>query len=204
MSFLLFKDRVYGYLSYSGINEDEKTNELIAENFEYLSGNCNFKYICSEYHELLPFMKKEPYASFLAGASGYYLAVMTLGGEVQERINECFRADKNLGLISDASANAYLELKNEEIRYNLGKNISYLFSPGYQGSDLNELKYILDELDATIIGVSFTGEGLMSPKKSMAGIYAIDVTPQKKCGSCIMLKNCKFRKANEFCYSVGN
>lgn len=197
MNCSLFKSRVFGYLSYLDIEVSDEVDSVIAVSLDKLTNLDCFAYRYTEYTELLPFMNKEPYTSFLSGANGYYLVATTLGEEVDSIKNSL---DDKSRLIFDACANAYLEIKNEELKARLGNDLSYMFSPGYQGSDVKELRFILDELKSDEIGIKMIESGMMTPIKSMAGIYAKGVSPQKKCGSCIMLKNCVYRKAGKLCF----
>ena len=146
-------------------------------------------------------MKKEPYTSFLSGSNGYYLVASTLG-EIVDYIKEHLNDESKL--IFDACTNAYLEIKNAELKEKLGDGLSYLFCPGYQGSDASELKFILDELSAEEIGIKVLPSGMMSPIKSMAGIYAKGVKPLKKCGDCLQINNCVYRKAGTVCFRLEN
>jgi hypothetical protein len=199
MDFQLFKKRVYGYLSYLEIAESTEVDEDILKGFNILTENNTFSCRYAKFTEPKAFMKKEPYESFLNGAVGYYFYCCTLGDEVDKWIET---SDKSETPVFDACANAYLELKNDEIRLSLGDDLSYLFCPGYQGSDLSDAKEILDKLNAEKLGIRMLDSGFMTPSKSMAGFFAVGISPKKKCGSCIMLKNCMYRKSNEFCYSV--
>lgn len=195
----VFKERVYGYLSFAKIEESELTDSIISESLEKLSLSDSFRYRCAEYALPLEFMKKEPYASFLSGANGYFLVVSTLG-DGAEKHKETL--DDRSKLIFDACANAYLELKNEELRESLCDNLSYLFCPGYQGSDVSEIKYILDELKAYELGIELLPSGMMTPQKSMAGIYAKGASPLKKCGNCLKINDCVYRKAGKLCFHL--
>ena len=197
MDFLLFKDRVYGYLSYLNVEESVEVNSLISESLKRLDKNCSFIYRYAEYKIPLSFMNNEPYTSFLSGANSYYLVVTTLGAGVDEIKNELDDKEK---VLFDACANAYLEIKTDELKESIGDDLSYMFSPGYQGSDVSDLKYILDELDASEIGIKLLPSGMMTPIKTLAGIYAKGVSPKKKCGECIMLNNCAYRKVGKLCF----
>ena len=199
MDFQLFKKRVYGYLSYLEIAESAEVNEGILKGFNILTENDTFKCRYEKFTEPKAFMKKEPYESFLNGAVGYYFYCCTLGAEVDKWIEA---SDKSGKPVFDACANAYLELKNDEIRLSLGDGLSYLFCPGYQGSDVCELSIILNMLKADELGIERLDSGMMKPNKTMAGIYAIGVTPRKKCGSCIKLNECAYRKAGKLCFDL--
>ena len=202
MDFQLFKARVYGYLSYLEFAESDEVNECILKVFSFLTENDTFRYRYEKFTEPKDFMKKEPYASFLNGAVGYYFYACTLGDGIDKNIAELSVSDREQMLVFDACANAYLETKNDEIRRVLGNDVSYLFCPGYQGSDARELAFILNEIKADSIGIKLLESGMMKPNKTMAGIYAIGIKPRKKCGNCIKLSDCAYRKVGKLCFEL--
>ena len=105
-------------------------------------------------------------------------------------------------LVLDATANAYLEAKADEYEKTIANNLSYRFCPGYQGSDVTDLKYIFEVLKPEKIGITLLDSGMMVPQKSMCGIIAIGKNEKKRCGDCIMLDNCAFRKVGKRCYDL--
>lgn len=202
MIYSLFKERVYGYLFFYKISESDSVNSLIYDIFEEFSRSDPYRCVYQEYAQPLDFMNKEPYVSFLNGSCGYFLVASTLGEEIDKRIYDLKIINSTKGAVFDACTNAWLEIRNDELRHTLYDNISYLFCPGYQGSDVSELKLILDELNGESIGITLSSSNEMYPKKSMAGIYAKGVSPQKKCGNCVKLSNCEFRKAGKLCFCL--
>lgn len=202
MSFPLFKERVYGYLSYLNVTESKEINSYIAKVYAELLESNTFCYRVKEYKELFDFMKKEPYLSFLNGAVGYYFAVSTLGIETDDQVAELAKLDQNRMLVFDACANAFIEIKNDQLKNGLSDDISYLFCPGYQGSDVSDLEIILKELKADELGITLDESGMMLPRKTMAGIYAKGVSPRKKCGNCLKLNDCAYRKAGKLCFDL--
>ena len=202
MMYSSFKERVYGYLFFYNITESDSLDSLIYGFFEEFSRNDPYIYVYAAYSKELDFMKKEPYTSFLSGAKGYFFVASTLGMEIDKRISELKSTNHTEAAVLDACSNAWLEIKNDELRYELSDNLSYLFCPGYQGSDTSELEFILNELKAERIGITLLATNEMSPKKSMAGIYAMGVSPQKKCGDCIKINDCEYRKAGKLCFCL--
>ena len=195
----LFLEKTSFYLKFRNIDLTDEIKKKALQALGFFTENHVYHYIFLEGKDPLDFMKKEPYASFLQGASGYILFAATLGSETDDKLYKSNSKDAD---VFDCAANAYLELQNDIVRADLAPSLSYLFCPGYQGSDLSDAKEILDKLNAEKLGIRMLDSGFMTPSKSMAGFFALGISPQKKCGSCIMLKNCMYRKSNEFCYSV--
>ena len=202
MIYSSFRERVYSYLFFYKITENNSVERLIYSFFEEFSRSDPYRCVYKEYTQTLDFLKKEPYASFLKGSNGYFLIASTLGAEIDNKITYLKSTFQSEAIVLEACSNAWLEIRNDELRNELYDDLSYLFSPGYQGSDVSELKFILNELDSDRIGITFLSTNEMRPKKSMAGIYAKDVSPQKKCGNCVKIKNCEFRKAGKLCFRL--
>ena len=198
----LFLEKASFYLKFRNVTLTEEIKKKALQALGFFTENHVYRYIFLEGKDPLDFMKKEPYASFLQGASGYILFAATLGLETDDKIRELYKSNSKYADVFDCAANAYLELQNEVVRTNLAPSLSYLFCPGYQGSDLSDAKEILDKLNAEKLGIRMLDSGFMMPSKSMVGFFAVGISPQKKCGSCIMLENCMYRKSNEFCYSA--
>ncbi len=193
--------RVYEYLSFRQIEQSAEIEKLIHESFDELQEMNSFKYL---YHEMsipFDFLKDEPYASFLSGSTGYFLVATTLGAEVDRKIKRYSLSDTVKMLVFDATANAYLEAKADEYEKTLASNLSYRFCCGYQGSKASDIKYIFDVLKPEKIGIELLESGMMVPQKSMCGIIAIGKNQKKKCGSCLMLADCAYRKVGKKCYS---
>ena len=193
-------DSVYEYLSFRNITENEEINGLICSCFDELEKLNSFKYIHSKQLELFNFLNKEPYLSFLSGSSGYYFVATTLGTEIDRLIKRYSVSDMLRAIVLDSTANAYLEAKADEYEKTLGENLSYRFCPGYQGSSVSDLKYIFEVLKPEKIGIELLPSGMMVPQKSMCGIIAIGKNEEKKCGNCLMLHDCAYRKADKKCY----
>lgn len=195
-------EKIYGYLEFQKIYPSAENDELIEKCLEELCSLDSFKCIYVKFSDPVGFLQKEPYISFLSGSIGYYLCAMTLGQDVDERNENYYKTNNKKAKIFDACANAYLEFKAEEYEKSLEKDISYKFSPGYQGSDIKDLKAIFDILDLGKIGMYLTEEFRIVPQKSMVGIIAIGKTAKKQCGKCIMLNSCIFRKAGKRCFDL--
>lgn len=195
-------DKAFEYLSFRKIEKNDLTLALTSECLNEIDNLNSFQYVYSEYDKLLPFLNKEPYLSFLNNASGYYLVATTLGATVDRLIKKYAVDDMLKAIIFDSVSSAYLEVKADEYEKNIAPNLSYRFCPGYQGSDVRDIKYIFDLLHPEKIGIELLPSGMMTPQKSMCGIVAIGKTATKNCGNCLMLDSCSFRKEGKRCYSL--
>ncbi len=195
-------DKTFEYLALRKIEKNDMTATLVLECFNEISNLNSFKYIYSKYDEMLPFLDKDPYLSFLSGSEGYYLVATTLGATVDRLIKKYSVTDMLKAIVFDSVSNAYLEVKADEYEKSIAPNLSYRFCPGYQGSDVGDIKYIFDVLHPEKIGIELLPSGMMTPQKSMCGILAIGKKVNKSCGNCLMLNTCLFRKEGKRCYSL--
>ncbi len=200
MNFSTLKPSVYHYLSYRKMPCDPSVDSMICECLDELERMDSFRFLYAEYDEPLDFLRCEPYASFLAGADGYFLIACTLGLEADRIIRRLSITDMPKMIVFDASANAFLEYMAENNKKQLGKSLSYTFCPGYAGSSVEDLKFVFKELAPHRIGMELNESNLIIPQKSMAGIVAKGISPAMHCGGCIKEKNCFFRKEGRLCY----
>ncbi len=196
------KNKIYGYLEFQNIPPSCETDELIAIYLEELHSLNSFQSIYKKYNKPIELLQKEPYLSFLSGSNGYYLCAMTLGNEIDNKIKKLRETDQTKAAVFDSCANAYLEFKADEYENSLEKDISYKFAPGYQGSDIRDIKVLFDILEAEKIDMYLTDEFRIVPQKSMVGIIGIGNRAKKQCGKCIMLDSCAFRKAGKLCFDL--
>lgn len=194
-------NRAYFYLSYKNIAQSEEVARLITECSDEISMADTFLFKYKKMIEPLEFMKSEPYSSYLKNSNGYYLICSTLGHEIDRKIKYYGKSDIIKSEIFDSVANAYIELSAESLKNQLTESYSYIFSPGYQGSDISDIRYILDELRGEEIGMVLTDNFSILPQKSIVGILATETTKQKECGNCAMLNSCIFRKSGKRCYN---
>jgi len=196
------KNKIYGYLEFQFIRQSSEIDQFITECLEELNAlNC-FRCIYKKFSEPFAFLENEPYLSFLSCSNGYYLCAMTLGKEIDNIIEDLRETDRIKAAVFDSCANAYLEYKAAEYEKTLENDISYKFAPGYQGSDIKDIKVIFDILEAEKMDMILTDEFRIMPQKSMVGIIGIGNTAKKHCGKCIMLSSCAFRKAGKRCFDL--
>lgn len=105
------------------------------------------------------------------------------------------------GVVADACASALLETLADEAEEALEKERTYRFCPGYGGSDISDVKYILEAVRGERIGITVQQSGLMLPQKTMAGFVGIGKTAQKSCAGCILGEHCAYRKEGRVCYA---
>lgn len=193
-------DNVYNYLGFKNIEKNNDIDELINECLKEIESLSSFNYRYQEFDYILDFLNKEPYLSFLNGCSGYYISVMTLGALIDNKIKYYSKTNLTKCLVFDACASAYLEYKSDEYEKTLANNLTYRFCPGYQGSSIEDIKYIFDILKPEKIGLELLESNLMIPQKSMAGIIGIGKNIDKSCKNCILEGNCKYVKEGMKCY----
>ncbi len=201
-SFSELRPRIYTYLGFRGVSSCADADGIIMECLAELEQTVRFRYRHVTFDEPPEFLLKHPYMSYLKGSTGVILAVMTLGAEVDRRIKILSRTDMAKSVIFDACASACLEYLSDEHEKTLGKELSYRFCPGYGGSDVSDIRYIFDILKPEKIGISLTESNYMLPSKSMAGIIAVGKRDKKRCGGCMLLEYCAYRKEGKRCYGL--
>ena len=165
-------DKVLKYLRMPlDVNEEIINN--VKECIDEIDNTIGFKYIYKKYSQKLDFLKNEPYSSFLKNCEEYYLVAVTLGVEVERKINYYSKVNASKMVILDAAASAILEEKANEFEKTLGDNLTYRFCPGYQKSSIEDIKIINQELKAEKIGIQILDSCMMIPQKSMIGIVGI-------------------------------
>ncbi len=195
--------RIYSYLGFRNVGRNAETDAVIQDCMEEIKKLSHFRYIYKFFEAPPKFLNAKPYADYLAGSKGVIVAVMTLGGEVDRRINFYERTDAAKAVVFDACASAYLEELSDEYEDGLDLELSYRFCPGYGGSSVSDLKYIFGILNPEKIGISLTENNYMLPSKSMAGIIAVGNSAQKTCKSCAVFGNCEYLKEGNICYGSG-
>ncbi|MDE6105080.1 MAG: hypothetical protein K2G38_05330 [Clostridia bacterium] len=182
------------------MQKSKQTDALIAQCLDELKGIAHFRYTYKCFEAAPEFLKRAPYAEYLKGSSGLFIAVMTLGAEADAKIKLYSRTDAAKAIVFDACASAYLEYLSDEYEKGLGDNLSYRFCVGYGGSDISDLKYIFDIVKPEKIGVTLTSANYMLPSKSMAGIIAVGNGAEKSCKNCVIATHCEYLKRGEKCF----
>ena len=191
----------YNYLGFHGVSASPETDLLIAESFKELESLSRFRYIFMTFSSPPEFLNKEPYSDYLKDSEGVIISAMTLGIEVDRKINRLFRTDMPKAVVLDACASAYLEFLSDMKEKTLGDNLATRFCPGYGGSDVSDLREIFKILHPEKIGITLTPTDFMLPLKSMAGMIAIGKSVKKSCKGCFMAKTCNYLKEGKRCYN---
>lgn len=116
----------------------------------------------------------------------------------QKRLTEAYLLD-SIGSVAVEGVAADLQRIIDEDLQNHFKKTSLRFSPGYCDWKLQEQKKIFHILDTDLIGVKLSPSYLMSPRKSISGIFGIgderDMKDDKTNPCCLCeLKNCIARR----------
>ena len=189
------------YLGFHGAEGDARTEGLTEELLPRVQELSRFRRAEGRFTALPLFLQKEPYLSFLSGCSSVVLEAVTLGGEVDLFVRRLAKEDVLKSFVADACASALLETLADEAEEVLGKQRTYRFCPGYGGSDISDVKYILEAVRGDRIGITMQQSGLMLPQKTMAGFVGIGKTAQKSCAGCILNEHCAYRKEGRVCYA---
>ena len=164
----------------------------------------HFRAVGKENTQLLPFLEKEPYQSFLAGCTGYALVAMTLGAEAERRVRALMTLNPARAVVLDACASALVEYEADLWEERFGTDRTFRFCPGYGGSTIADNAFILEALNASRIGIELLPSGMMAPQKSMAGIIGLGKRTRKTCKDCMAAAGCQFRKEGRTCYRLEN
>lgn len=200
MNYSEIKPQIYTYLGFHGLPSSSETDSLIACCLNELEALHRFRYHYERFAALPPPFCKDPYISFIQGCSGVILSAMTLGTEVDRRIKYLGRTDMTKSVVFDACASALLEKLSDDFEKGLAEEVTYRFCPGYGGSDLSDVRDIFRLIKPEKVGIVLTDENYLLPSKSMAGLVGVGKTSKKRCGSCILLAHCGYRKEGKRCY----
>ena len=204
MNTFKFINLVYSYLGYKHIIRNDEIDLKINDCLKEIENLQQFKYIYTEFDYKLDFLNNnEAYKKLLDKTESYYLCLTTLGKRIDDRCQYYSKFDLEKMVIFDATSNAYLEYMADEFEEaNLKKPRTYRFCPGYQGTDIKDIKEIFKYIDHKKIGVEILDSNLMVPLKTMCGIIGIGKTNKKECGACNFKGNCKYIKEKRKCYST--
>lgn len=138
---------------------------------------------------------------------------VTIGGNIEKRINLYGKTNLTKSLILDSCATTAVEeicdkvedyIKSEAIGN--GESITFRYSPGYGDLSLDVQKDIINTLKAEkTIGLTVSAHNLLMPRKSVTAIIGLipkDKEVKKKgCEVCKNYENCSFRKEGIVCGS---
>ncbi len=148
-----------------------------------------------------------PHADLLAPAREALVSVCTIGPALEEQVQRLLAEGRlfegylldTAGVIALVAAGEPIGRIVEEEAARRGWGISRALSPGsLAGWTINEQRTLCELLDLSAIGVAITDAGILSPKKSGAGLVGIGPDYTAKCvGStchlCRLRYTCQFR-----------
>ncbi len=148
-------------------------------------------------------IRSKSLAYTLKGCKEAYLFAATTGSMLDREIARSTRKSAVDGLLTDAMGSAGIEgicdLVCERLEEIEKKPLTIRFSPGYGDLNIEIQKEFLQVLDCNRkIGLTLTGEMMMTPMKSVTAIVGIDGdrTRHHKTGGCANCSetSCEFRK----------
>lgn len=192
---------VYSYLGYRDLSRDIAIDKLIVECLEEIDSISSFQYIYQEYDYILDFLKKDKYLKYLGNSTSYLICATTLGAQIDKRSKYYQMKDMVKMCVFDACASAYLEYRADLYEKTIRDDLSFRFCPGYQGTDVADIRPIHEILKADKrIGIILLDSNLMVPQKSMIGIVGIKNNAKKSCYDCFLAEKCDYLKEGLRCY----
>ena len=218
------KDEVLRYLGYRSQLIDEKLDELIKLTIEesktlitprFITSRCNVSLVENGVKLLgtTILLTGNDIKEHLKDSKECVLMGVTIGGNIEKRINLYGKTNLTKSLILDSCATTAVEeicdkleayIKSEAIGN--GESITFRYSPGYGDLSLDVQKDIINTLKAEkTIGLTVSAHNLLIPRKSVTAIIGLipkDKEVQKKCCEvCKNYENCSFRKEGIVCGS---
>ena len=135
------------------------------------------------------------------------LGLCARAGRLVSGEKACIQAIRSGGVravVLDACASALVEYEGDLWEERFGKDRTFRFCPGYGGSSIADNAVILEEVNASRIGIELLPSGMMAPQKSMAGIIGLGKRTRKTCKDCLAAAGCQFRKEGGTCYRSEN
>lgn len=210
----MIRETALKYLGYGSSLPSQEIEELIQDCITEVRHFSQPKAIAKKFH-----LEKEP---LRIGETGDEIAGQQMG-RLLEHCSECLLIGCTLGIgmerkikyyekihmtkavVMDAVASAYLEEFCDTYERRLGyQNRTYRACPGYGDFPLSFNRKIASLLDISKnLGVTITATDLLLPQKSMLGLIGIGSFKQKKsCETCVVKKDCPFRKRGQRCYGT--
>lgn len=218
------KDEVLRYLGYRSQELEEGINNLIISTIEESKTLITPRFIYGKYECVLHddgvevlgtklILKGNDIREHLKNSKECVLMGVTIGGNIEKKINLYGKTNLTKSLILDACATTAVEevcdqieayVKEEARERNQG--ITFRYSPGYGDLPLDIQRNLADTLrtDKTI-GLTVSSHNLLFPRKSVTAIIGLipeEIKVKKKgCEACKNFENCSFRREGHFCGS---
>ncbi len=151
------------------------------------------------------YLSGQAVAQHLSGARQAAVMVYTVGGEIEQCIQQTFAVDPSFSLALDGLANAAMdalgnrlyELLQGEAERN-GWQLSIFLSPGIPGWPIEQGQtQIFRLLDPSMIGVQVNPAWLMTPRKSTSAVVGLGpgLVPAQgpPCEYCAINETCRFK-----------
>lgn len=216
------KSEVLRYLGYKGQSYDEDLDRLIDESIKEVEDKIKPKKVFEIYdvdkldNELslkgtMLILKGNDIKNCLENCDKVVLMAVTLGNELERLIKLNEKVNMTKAIILDSIGTAFVEAICDEIEsfvYNnysqLGKSLSFRYSPGYGDLSLEVQSDFLDALNARrLIGLNVTESNILVPRKSVTAILGIKNNKaakfKKRCENCTNYNSCAFRKDGISC-----
>lgn len=218
------KDEVLRYLGYRSQQIDEKLDKLINLTIEesktlitprFITSRCKVGLVENGVKLLGTsiLLTGNDIKEHLKDSKECVLMGVTIGGNIEKRINLYSKTNLTKSLILDSCATTAVEeicdkvedyIKGEAIEN--GEAITFRYSPGYGDLSLDVQKDIINTLKAEkTIGLTVSAHNLLMPRKSVTAIIGLipkDKEVKKKgCEVCKNYENCSFRKEGIVCGS---
>ena len=218
------KDEVLRYLGYRSQLIDEKLDELIDLTIEesktliaprFITSRCKVSLVENGVKLLgtSVILTGNDIKEHLKDSKECVLMGVTIGGNIEKRINLYGKTNLTKSLILDSCATTAVEeicdkvedyIKSEAIGN--GEFITIRYSPGYGDLSLDVQKDIINILKSEkTIGLTVSTHNLLMPRKSVTAIIGLipknKEVKKKGCEVCKNYENCSFRKEGIVCES---
>ena len=216
------KNEVLRYLGYKNQEIDEKLDELINTCLKEVKDLSQPKYVYKLFD-----LKKEDEVLALEGTNltlqgndikehlkhskRCAMLAVTLGVQIEKKIQYYNRIDLTKALILDSCATAYVEVLADSVEEEIkaqavseGYGITFRFSPGYGDLPIEMQGDFLKLLDAgKRIGLVATETSILTPRKSVTAIIGFQESgiesESRSCEICNKYNECDFRKGGGVC-----
>ena len=186
------------YLGCDGRHADTATLSLARQAIGTMTALADFR-CCeislSDLGHTPDFVLKPAYATIAGFVAEASLFAATLGIRVDRKIKSLGTVDMSAAVAANAAANAILDARVEAAL----TDGQVLFCPGYSGTDMSDVRHVLQLLDAQRrLGIFTSDSGMMIPEKSVAGLLLKGY--RFSCRGCLIASKCEHLRCGLTCY----
>lgn len=166
---------------------------------------------CIAFKDTSILIASEDLKRLFQNSQGAFLLAVTLGVDVDKKINSVQQRDMLQALLFNACANVMIESACDQIESKIidqleeDQYLTMRYSPGYGDVSLEVQGELLTVLDTTRkIGLTATKSGMLIPLKSVTafiGLSNVKENRAKKCSECLMHETCTYRRRGDRCGS---